>query len=379
MSQNTAYIALGSNLGNRKDNINRAMDVLENAGGVKVVRKSAVIASAALSNHNQPEYLNAVAELETQLTADGLLEILIRTQEKLGRKKADWRQKWSPRTIDLDLLFFENQIINKPHITVPHPRMHLRSFVLEPLCQLNPSLRHPVLKETMATLAERLNGADFDPNAKQTQLVSIAGLIGVGKTTLAERLSGRLKCRLMREAYKENPFMPQVYAGRKELALDSQLFFLTARLLQLDKTRLEPQRLAITDYIFEKELIYAKQLLDSRQLAIYEKIYHPLRERISPPVVVVYLTDSVENCLSRIHFRKRPYEQSIRSDFLAELNCAYEELFRDWRICPVIRLSMSHFDCRGDNELRELIIQIKSYLPAAAARPGKTLCKSQKQ
>ncbi|MEE9370842.1 MAG: 2-amino-4-hydroxy-6-hydroxymethyldihydropteridine diphosphokinase [Sedimentisphaerales bacterium] len=366
-NQTTAYIGLGSNLGNRADSIKAALRMLAEAANTKVARVSNLIETAPLDGTNQPKYLNAVAEVKTTLSAEDFHKILLDIESKLGRVREKGpcpagTQKWSPRVIDLDLLLFGEETINNPDLTVPHPQMHLRSFVLQGLCELNGKLLHPVITESMNKLAGRLGGTDFVLNPNLPQLVSVAGVIGVGKTTLTKKLSNLLSCKLLLEPYDANPFMPDVYAGKKELALDSQLFFLTSRIEQLNHNTLAAGQIAISDYIFDKELIYAKQTLTSEQLKIYEKIYQPSASKIAKPVLVIYLQDSAQQCLQRIHKRNRPYEQEIELHFLEKLSCDYEQLFDDWEICPVIRKQMSKSDYTNDANLELLVNQIRSYV-----------------
>ncbi|MFZ0034890.1 MAG: 2-amino-4-hydroxy-6-hydroxymethyldihydropteridine diphosphokinase [Sedimentisphaerales bacterium] len=353
------YVGLGSNLGDRSDFIHKALKMLTETKDVEVARVSDLIETAPLGGANQPKYLNAVAQIKTALTAENLHKTLVNIESSLGRAR---REKWSPRTIDLDILLFGEEIINNPDLTVPHLQMHLRSFVLKGLRELNGELVHPVLKEPIDKLALRLNGADFVINGDQPQLVCIAGIIGVGKTTLAKKLSKILPCKCILEAYDKNPYLPDVYAGKKELALDSQIFFLTSRVEQLNCNALASRQIIISDYVFDKELIYAQLLLNAEQLALYKKIYPPFIAKVSTPVMVIYLTDSVQNCLERIHRRNRPYEQEIQPQFLDSLSCNHEKLFADWKKCPVIRLSMSEFDYMQDGNIQHLANQIKSYI-----------------
>jgi 2-amino-4-hydroxy-6-hydroxymethyldihydropteridine diphosphokinase len=355
----TAYIGLGSNLGDREGYISGALKMLAEPKEIEVSQVSELIETAPVGGANQPDYLNAVAEIKTALSVQDLHKILLDIETSLGRVR---EEKWSPRVIDLDLLLFGCEVINLPDLTVPHPQMHLRSFVLRGLCQLSAELLHPVIRESMNELAARLSGADFALNPNLPQLINVAGIIGVGKTTLAKKLSNSLGCKLLLEAYDTNPFMPDVYAGRKDLALDSQLYFLTGRIEQLNHNTLAPGQIVISDYIFDKELIYARQLLDAQQLALYEKIYPPFSAEVTPPVLVIYLTDSVQNCLERIHRRNRPYEQQIKLQFLEAFNSDYEQLFSNWQICPVIRISVSKLDYMKDDNIDHLTNQIRSYI-----------------
>lgn len=289
-----AYIGLGSNLGDRRANIDKTLKMLAEAEGIELAGASDPIETAALGRAEQPMFLNAVAELKTPLSAEDLHKRLMGIEAALGRVR---RGKWWPRTIDLDILLFGDQVMNTGELTIPHTQMHLRSFVLRGLCQLNAGLIHPVMKETVRELADRLNGRDFAPEPDLPQLVCIAGVIGVGKTTLTKELAGRLGCDVLLEPYDTNPFMPDVYAGKKELALDSQLYFLTSRAIQLDPDLTAQGRICISDYVFDKELIYARRLLDAQQLTLYEDIYPPFAAKVASPVLVIYMRDSTQACL----------------------------------------------------------------------------------
>lgn len=334
----TAYIGLGSNLGDRKNYIDESVKMIAAAKQVELCRASDIVETIALASTEQPKFLNATAEIKTTLSAADLHKTLSDIESELGRAR---RGHWWPRTIDLDLLLFGQEILENPDLTIPHPQMHLRSFVLKGLCQLNGELLHPVMKVSFNELNARLNGCDFALDPDKPQLISIAGIIGVGKTTLAEKLADRLGCQVILEPYDENHFLPDVYAGEKKLALDSELFFLTGRAKQLRTDKLESGRICLSDYVFGKELIYARRLLDAQQLALFKEIHPPFAEQVTAPVLVIYMRDSVENCLDRIHSRNRPYEQQIELQFLGRLDSDYEQLFKGWKSCPVIRISTS--------------------------------------
>jgi 2-amino-4-hydroxy-6-hydroxymethyldihydropteridine diphosphokinase len=357
--ETTAYIGLGSNLGDRLRYIDSGVKMLAGAPELRLLRVSDVIETPPLSQDDQPNYLNAVAEVQTQLNPHGLLKTSGEIEILLGRRR---KEKWGPRTIDIDLLLFGNEILNEPNLIVPHPQMHLRSFVLKGLAQLNAGLLHPVLGASVAELAERLNGLDFALDPQRSQLVCVSGIIGVGKTTLAEKLAKELGCRILREPYDTNPYMPLVYAGKKELALDSQLYFLDGRIKQLDKSALSPGRIVVSDYVFDKELIYARRLLSEEQLALYKDIHASMAGKAARPVLVIYLRDTVGTCLDRIHRRNRPYEQRIENAFLEALNEDYERLFANWTACPVIRLNSSELDYSQTSTVENLANQIKYYV-----------------
>ncbi|OHB58360.1 MAG: 2-amino-4-hydroxy-6-hydroxymethyldihydropteridine diphosphokinase [Planctomycetes bacterium GWF2_50_10] len=354
---NIAYIGLGSNLGERAKNLAAGIGLLKNAPGIEVLRKSSIYETLPLGAVAQPKYLNGVFEIATTLDPRQLLGTLLDIENKLGRVRTG---PDNSRTIDLDLLLYADNIINEPGLVVPHPRMHLRSFVLKGLCELSPLLVHPLIKKTVAVLASRLNGGDYFTDFSKPQLIEMAGVIAVGKTTLASNLCSSLNARLIAEAYDTNPFLAKVYAGKHDLALDSQLYFLMTRVEQLSS--IKPGEIAIADYVFEKEFIYAKRLLDAQQCDLYCRINNGVSGSIAQPSLLVYLKDTPQRCLERIHLRARPYEQKIEPAFLEELFEDYQALVAEWRISPVITITVDGFDCRDRAKTDELAKEIKFYL-----------------
>lgn len=149
--RHTAYIALGANVGDRKDSLERAVRTLSEVG--EVVRVSSWYETEPVEVTDQPWFLNGVVELTTELSASELMKKLLAIEEKMGRKRT--RVK-GPRNIDLDLLLFDNEVVNEPELTLPHPEMHKRAFVLTPLAEIAPEAMHPILRKTAKTLLESL-------------------------------------------------------------------------------------------------------------------------------------------------------------------------------------------------------------------------------
>ncbi|HEY6573018.1 MAG TPA: 2-amino-4-hydroxy-6-hydroxymethyldihydropteridine diphosphokinase [Candidatus Eisenbacteria bacterium] len=150
-----AFVGLGSNLGEREAQIRRALEELGKLPRTKVLRVSSLYDTEPVGEVEQPRFLNAVACVDTELTAGELLWNLLLVEQRLGRVRAKVK-KWGPRTIDLDLLFFGDLVAEEPGLTVPHPEAHLRAFVLAPLAELEPDFVHPILGETIAAILSRL-------------------------------------------------------------------------------------------------------------------------------------------------------------------------------------------------------------------------------
>ena len=136
-----AYVGLGANLGDRERTLRAAVDALAVVDGVEVVSVSVLRDTEPVGVGQQPLYLNGAAELETTLTARELLDRLLAVEERFGRVRIPGEH--GPRTLDLDLLLYGDQMIEEPGLTVPHPRLHERRFVLEPLAELAPGLVVP--------------------------------------------------------------------------------------------------------------------------------------------------------------------------------------------------------------------------------------------
>jgi len=158
MSKVVAYIALGSNVGDRAETLMRAMKMLDGVNGIEVRRISQMLKTKAVGGpEGQGDYLNGAVEIKTSLAPHELLAALQETESALGRNRAGER-RWGPRTCDLDVLLMGDVVIGDEKLTIPHPRMHERLFVLRPLCQIAPDAIHPVLSKTVRQLLEAAEG-----------------------------------------------------------------------------------------------------------------------------------------------------------------------------------------------------------------------------
>ena len=194
---------------------------------------------------------------------------------------------------------------------------------------------------------------------KMPGLIAIAGIIGVGKTTLAETLAETLNAVFVKEEYETNPFLAQQLNGDQDAALASELYFLLGRARQLQKNNLNNGKLNICDYLFDKNRIFAQLGLKDDQLEIFYRLEAIVKKQIARPNLVVYMHDSIERCLERIRQRGREYEMAISSGWLARLGESYDNLLDKWTACPVIRVDCGELDVRQMQNVENILRQIR--------------------
>jgi 2-amino-4-hydroxy-6-hydroxymethyldihydropteridine diphosphokinase len=147
------YLLLGSNLGNRMKYIASAISEIEIKLG-NISRRSSLYQTASWGKHDQPDFINQVIELKTSLEPKDLLSGILGIEADFGRKRIE---KWGSRTIDIDILLYDDQIVNEPELIIPHPYLPFRRFCLMPLCEIAPEFIHPVLKKNIKVLLFELS------------------------------------------------------------------------------------------------------------------------------------------------------------------------------------------------------------------------------
>ncbi|WP_061310280.1 2-amino-4-hydroxy-6-hydroxymethyldihydropteridine diphosphokinase [Clostridium botulinum] len=148
----TAYVAFGSNMGEKENYIKRALENMEERG-MKIIKVSSIYETEPYGVLDQDSFLNGVVKIETNLTPEDLIGELLNIEKQLDRVR---ERRWGPRTIDLDIIFYDDLIINEKDLVIPHKDMENREFVLKPLCDIDENFIHPVLKKSVRELYDRL-------------------------------------------------------------------------------------------------------------------------------------------------------------------------------------------------------------------------------
>ena len=163
----TAYIGIGSNLGIPGKNCTKAIEIISSAKDIKIISKSSFYQTEPIGGVQQGWFVNSAIEIETDLSPENLLSVLLNLELAMGRIR---KEKWGPRLIDLDLLLYGNLVLKNKGLTLPHPEIKNRKFVLIPMCEIAENLIHPTLKKTIKTLLQESSNVTVVKKTKKPNL-----------------------------------------------------------------------------------------------------------------------------------------------------------------------------------------------------------------
>lgn len=186
----------------------------------------------------------------------------------------------------------------------------------------------------------------------QYDFIAIEGVIGAGKTSLARLLAERHNARLVLEQFEENPFLPKFYEDRERYAFQTQLAFLASRFKQQEILRNRDlfQEMVISDYLFDKDRIFARLNLSGDEMSLYDSIYSIMSSIAAKADLVVFIQSSVDRLMHNIKARGRPYEKEISGTYIEELNYAYNHFFHHYTRSPLIIINATEVDFVNDEQ-----------------------------
>lgn len=341
MNQHQTHISIGSNQGDRYHYLQEAVNaIFDEIGGIQ---KISPVYETTSWGFEADDFLNAVLLVQTCLSPVQVLKKLFKIENKLGRTR-NINDSYESRTIDLDILYFDHQVLDSKTLQVPHINLQNRRFVLQPLCDLSPEFAHPLLKKTNTQLLTAcedntkvqkmqrwLKNPISEYNLSRFSYVAIEGNIGAGKTTLAETISQDFNAKIVLERFADNPFLPKFYEDKSRYAFPLEMSFLADRYQQVldDLGQLDLFKdFVVADYDIYKSLIFAKVTLQEEEFKLYRRLFEMMYKDTKRPDLYVFLFQSTEKLIENIKKRGRDYEQTISADYLESIQKGYLDFIK---------------------------------------------------
>lgn len=356
MTQTSIILSIGSNKGDRLKNIQECIALIHRKVAT-VIKTSRLYQTPAWGFEGEAFY-NAALLVHSHKPAEKVLQEVLNIEKELGRTRTE-TTTYTSREIDIDIIAYGNQVIKTESLEVPHPRMHQRHFVLQPLLDLQLDYIHPILKRNIAELIKEcpdsnsyeivstLENPIDSYRLEQFNNIVIEGNIGAGKTTLATKIAEDFNAKLVLEGFADNPFLPKFYEDSARYALPLEMSFLADRYQQLseDLTQLDLfKQFIVSDYYIFKSLIFSRVTLQEDEYRLYHRIFEMMYKEIPKPDLYVYLYQNTTQLLANIKKRGRSYEQEIPSDYLDKINKGYLEYIKQQKDLNIIVIDVSDKD-----------------------------------
>ncbi len=362
------YLSLGTNQGNKLQNLQKAVDLIAKKTG-RITKISSVYKTKSWGFEGS-DFFNICIGLTTEMEPEELMKTLLDIEKSLGRKRNE-SKTYSSRNIDIDLLLFENKIIRSRELMIPHPRMLDRKFVLIPLNEIAPKAIHPVtktsIKQCLAVCTDNTEVIHTGLKVKRPisliekyNYIAIEGNIGSGKTSLAHKFSEDFNAKLVLERFADNPFLPKFYKDQERYAFPLEMSFLADRYHQLssDLSQFDLfKNFIVSDYYIFKSLIFAQVTLPTDEYKLYRKMFDLLYKEITKPDIYIYLNQDIDRLLSNIKKRGRAYEQNISPDYLKKIQLAYTNFIKSEKDLNTLIIDASDLDFVKNPEDYHLIIE----------------------
>lgn len=353
--QNKIILSIGSNLNDRRKNIEDAVNCLHSAVGT-VIKVSSLYESASWG-FVSGDFYNIIVVLHSQKSAEQILAQIQIIEKSFGRNKSS--QNYEARTIDIDIIDFNGEIIKANDLQIPHPQMHNRLFVLQPLKEITTDYIHPILNKNITDLIANcedkcvcnlvapLKNLLDNYYLSKYNYIAIEGNIGAGKTTLATKIAEDFNAKIILEGYADNPFLPKFYQDQNRYAFPLEMSFLADRYQQLsgDLAQFDLfKEFIVADYHIFKSLIFAKVTLQTDEYRLYKTLFDIIYKEMPKPDLYIYLYQNTARLLQNIKLRARDYEQDITAEYLEKINQGYLEYIKSQKNLNVLIIDVSDRD-----------------------------------
>lgn len=355
-SQHQVILSIGSNQGNRLENLTQCIELIHREIGT-VIKVSKIYETPAWGFESDAFY-NCALVLHTFSSASKILKQVLKIEKKLGRIRNE-KKGYQSRIIDVDLIAFDNDIIKTEKLQIPHPLMQERKFVLLPIQDLNLDWEHPIFKKSISSLlqacpddsncvvAHHLENPLQNIALEQFNYVAFEGNIGAGKTTLATKIAEDFNAKTVLERFADNPFLPKFYEDQNRYAFPLEMSFLADRYQQLsdDLAQFDLFKdFLVADYHIFKSLIFAKITLAEDEYRLYRNLFDIIYREMPKPDLYIYLYQNSERLLQNIKKRGRSYEQKIPAEYLDKINSGYLDYIKSQTELNVLIIDVSDRD-----------------------------------
>ncbi|SDX37715.1 2-amino-4-hydroxy-6-hydroxymethyldihydropteridine diphosphokinase [Flavobacterium degerlachei] len=355
-SQHQVILSIGSNQGNRLENLTQCIELIHREIGT-VIKVSKIYETPSWGFESDAFY-NCALVLHTFSSASKMLNQVLKIEKKLGRIR-NAKKGYQSRIIDVDLIAFDNDIIETEKLQIPHPLMQERKFVLLPIQDLNLDWEHPVFKKSISSMlqacpdysncvvAHHLESPLQNIALEQFNYVAFEGNIGAGKTTLATKIAEDFNAKTVLERFADNPFLPKFYEDQNRYAFPLEMSFLADRYQQLsdDLAQFDLFKdFLVADYHIFKSLIFAKITLAEDEYRLYRNLFDIIYREMPKPDLYIYLYQNSERLLQNIKKRGRSYEQKIPAEYLDKINSGYLDYIKSQTELNVLIIDVSDRD-----------------------------------
>ena len=369
--QRITYLSLGTNQGNKLENLQSAINLIDDQVGE--IQKISSIYKTPSWGFEGEDFFNICIKVSTYQQPEILITSLLNIENELGRLRSN-EEGYQNRNIDIDILLFDDEIIFSKTLIVPHSKMLQRKFVMIPLAEIASTAIHPIEKTQISVCLQNCDDSSEitlvndqlkrpTPISEKYNYIAIEGNIGAGKTSLAKMLSDEFNAKTVLERFADNPFLPKFYEDKERYAFPLEMSFLADRYQQLtdDLAQFDLfKNFIVSDYYIFKSLIFAQVTLQKEEYLLYRKMFDLMYKEITKPDLYIYLYQNTDRLLENIKKRGREYEQNIKPDYLQKIHDGYTRFIKTEQSLNTLIIDVSELDfVNNTSDYKKIISSIK--------------------